>query len=474
MMDPREVSLLDPVSAGGAAARATGDTAFVQAMLDVESAWAGVLSDAGLIEPAAAEAVAEAADARRYDLASLTARTRDGANALIPLLADLRSTTHEVALAAGADRAGASAAAAAVHRGATSQDIIDTALMLVARRAGAALTADLASAADSLAGLVDAHRGTLAVARSLTQHALPTTFGLRAAGWLSGVVTAADRIRGALDAAPLQWGGAAGTAAALTDVVAGSSATPAGLAASLADRLRLADPGAPWHTQRLPVTSLGAALADVVVAASKVANDVLLGARPEVGELREAASQGRGGSSAMPQKQNPVLAVTIKQAAIAAPAQLGQLYAAAAAAGDERPDGGWHAEWAALRALIRTAGAAAEQLAALTAGLEVDKQRMRANLELSGGLVLSERIMARLAAHARHGDLRGKEAVTALVRAAQTSGASLRELLRAGIDPAVVSDAELDTLLDPDDYLGATDAFIDTHLATYRKLHPDD
>ncbi|GAA3704910.1 lyase family protein [Zhihengliuella alba] len=469
-MDPSDAGLLDPVSAGSAAARATGDAAFVQAMLDVEAAWVQVLADAGLAEASAAAAVAEAADVARYDLASIAERTRDGANALIPLLADLRAATRETARAAGADEDSAAAAAAAVHRGATSQDIVDTALMLVARRAGEALTADLASAAASLAALAEAHRGTLCVARSLTQHALPTTFGLRAAGWLSSVSTAADRARSALAAAPLQWGGAAGTLAALVDSLAGTGLTPARLTRALAERLSLTDPGAPWHTQRLPVTALGAALADVVVAAARVGNDVLLGARPEVGELREPTSAGRGGSSAMPQKQNPVLSVTLKQAAIEAPARLGQLYAAAAAAGEERPDGGWHAEWSALRSLIRAAGAAAEQLAALAAGLQADPERMRRNLALTGDLVLSERIMARLAPHASTPTASGKAAVTELVRTALAGGESLRQLLRAAVDPAAVSDAELDALLDPADYLGASDAFIDHHLETYRKL----
>ncbi|GHD06676.1 putative 3-carboxymuconate cycloisomerase (PcaB) [Zhihengliuella salsuginis] len=469
-MDPRDAGLLDPVSAGSEAARATSDTAFVQAMLDVEAAWVGVLADAGLAESAAADAVAAAADASRYDLASLAARTRDGANALIPLLADLRAATRDAALAAGADAEGAAAAAASVHRGATSQDIIDTALMLMARRAGASLTADLAAAAASLAETAETHRGTLCVARSLTQHALPTTFGLRAAGWLSGVAAGADRARSALAAAPVQWGGAAGTLASLADSLTGSGTTTAQLTTRLADRLSLADPGAPWHTQRLPVTALGAALADVVVAAAKVGHDVLLASRPEVGELREPAAEGRGGSSAMPQKQNPVLAVTLKQASIAAPAQLAQLYAAAAAADDERPDGGWHAEWSALRSLIRTAAAAAEQLAALAAGLQVDTARMRANLGLSGDLVLSERIMARLAPHVSTPTASGKAAVTELVRAAQSGGPPLRELLRAAIDPAAVGDAELAGLLDPGGYLGAADDFIDTHLETYRKL----
>ncbi|MBG6084349.1 lyase family protein [Zhihengliuella flava] len=476
-----DFSLLDPVAAGGDAWAHTTDSAYVQALLDVEAAWVATLADAGLAPEGAAEAVTAAAAVGEYDLVCLAERVRGGANVLIPLLGDLRARTRDHARAAGADEEQVQAAAAVVHRGATSQDIMDTAAMLVAQRAGRALVGQVADASAALARLAEEHRGTLCVARSLTQHAVPTTFGLRAAGWLSGVATAADRVRAAVATLPLQWGGAAGTQAALADYLDRERAqiTTAELTSALAHRLGLADPGAPWHTQRMTVTGLGAALADVPAAAGKIANDVLFAARPEVGELGEPTGAGRGGSSAMPQKQNPVLAVTLKQAALAAPSSLAQLYTAVGAANDERPDGGWHAEWSALRTLLRTAGGAAEQLAELTAGLRVHPERMRANLELSGALVVSERIMARLAPHARltHADraaVTGKAAITELVQTAAATGQPLGALLREAVPREAVTDAELEALLDPADYLGTADSLIDAHLDAYRKLNLHD
>lgn len=451
-MTEADYGLLSPAWAGTPAAAATNDSALVQAMLDVEAAWVAVLADAGHCDPADADALDAASDAALYDLPSIAARGRDGGNPLIPLLGDLRRELKSQGAPASA--------ASTVHRGATSQDIIDTALMLLAVRAGALVRADLARAADALEALALRHADTACVARSLTQHALPTTFGLRAANWLSGVVLAGRRLDAALEAAPLQWGGAVGTLASLTDLVgarpAGASGVPE-LSASLAGRLGLADPGAPWHTNRLPVTGLGAALADVVAAAGKVAADVLILARPEIGELAEPVAEGKGGSSAMPQKRNPVLSVLLRTAALSAPNHAAQLFLAAGMAVDERPDGAWHSEWPALRELLRLAGGAAEKLADLVSGLTVDPAAMSRNAALSGDLLVSERIMSRVAPLVDG----GRDAVQALVRQSLAEGTALRHLLRAAVPADRLTDSELAEVLDPSGYLGQTRTFID-------------
>ncbi|HXD29283.1 MAG TPA: lyase family protein, partial [Arthrobacter sp.] len=294
MMTDADFGLLEPAWAGTPVAAAASDTAVAQALLDVEAAWVGVLADAGHCPAAVADAVDAAADASLYDLADVARRSAGGGNPLIPLLADLRAELKAT---------GAADAAGTVHRGATSQDIVDTALMLVAARAGAAIRADLATAAAGLARLARTHRGTVCVARSLTQHALPTTFGLRAATWLSTLVAAGRRLDAALGTLPLQWGGAVGTLASLTDQLSseddGGAPVP-DLVTALAARLGLADPGTPWHTNRMPVTGLGAALADTVAAAGTMAADVLTFSRPEIAEVSEPRAPGRGGSSAMP------------------------------------------------------------------------------------------------------------------------------------------------------------------------------
>ncbi|MFI5086712.1 MAG: lyase family protein, partial [Actinomycetales bacterium] len=310
----------------------------------------------------------------------------------------------------------------------------------------------------------------------------------------------------------LQWGGAAGTMAAVTLLAGNAGSAGAGaaagagpgagagendggalaLAADLASRLGLADPVAPWQTNRLPVTGLGQALADVLAAAGKVANDVLLLSRPELGEVSEPAAAGRGVSSAMPQKQNPVLSVLIRSAALAAPGYQAQLQAAAGAAVDERPDGSWHVEWQALRQLLRLAGGAAAKLAELAAGLTVHPDRMRAAMELSGPLLVSEKIMA-VVAPLLEGDTpgSGKEKVQALIRQAQQQepqqaqqqepaqvqqsggrgpGAAdpLAVLLRDAVPREALSDADLADLLDPAGYLGASDQLITRIVGAYQ------
>ena len=482
--DHADFGLLSPVSAGTAASRLTSDYQFIQAMLDVELEWTRVLAGAGRVPADAVPAVEQASRADLYDAAGLAERAQGGGNPVIPLLADLRAETKKHN----------PAAASAIHQGATSQDILDSAMMLMARRTLAGIVTDLKSAAAALARQAEEHRGTITVARTLTQHSLPSTFGLKAANWLSGVAQAGVRLEQVAGELPLQWGGAAGTMAALTELAnrpaspaattaaesEGSAGTAAGsaapnndggalaLAARLAERLGLADPVAPWQTNRLPVTALAAALADVLAAAGKVANDVLLLSRPELGEVSEPAAEGRGGSSAMPQKQNPVLSVLIRSAALAGPGHLAQIQAAAAGAIDERPDGSWHVEWQALRQLLRLAGGAAAKLAELAEGLVVQPERMRRNLAVTGELVVSERIMATVAPLLDGGSPgAGKSKVQSLVNQSLANQGTLAQLLRDAVPTDELSDAALAELLDPAGYIGQSSELIDRITSHY-------
>jgi 3-carboxy-cis,cis-muconate cycloisomerase len=342
-----------------------GDAAVLAALVRVEAAWLAALTGAGIAGPEAADDLAGLAGPG--DVASVAAGAEAGGNPVIPLLALLRER-----LAARNP-----AAAGWLHRGLTSQDVLDTGLALSLRDAVTALRGHLAAQVSALATLADRHRRTPMTGRTLTQPAEPITFGLRAAGWLRGVLDARDR----LDAAgvpPVQLGGAAGNLAAVVDL-AGSPQAAADLVAATAAALGLA-PADPWHTARAPFVQAGDALVACSDAFGRIAGDVLLGARPEIGELAEPRVAGRGGSSAMAHKTNPVLAVLIRRAALAAPPLGATLHAAAAAAVDERPDGAWHAEWAAIRALARRTICAAAQTAELVGGLDVRTDRMAANL----------------------------------------------------------------------------------------------
>ncbi|MEU7894024.1 3-carboxy-cis,cis-muconate cycloisomerase [Nonomuraea sp. NPDC049152] len=384
-MTSADLGLLSAGRAGSAAEAATGDAALLQALLDAEAAlaraWAAVVP---AVPSGAARAVSEAARADRFDLASLVLRAREGGNPVIPLVADLRS-------AVGAP------AAPYVHLGATSQDIMDTALMLVAQRALGPVLADLGRTAAALAALAAEHRATPMPGRTLTQHAVPTTFGLKAAGWRALTLDALDRLAAVRAALPAQLGGAAGTLAAFhAHALALSPSSPPApdvgltLAGAFAREVGLAEPALPWHVLRTPVADLGGALAFTAGALGKLAADVLVLSRTELGEVSEGAG---GGSSAMPHKSNPVRATWIAAAARQAPSLAAILYGSLAAE-DERPAGAWHAEWQPLRELLRVAGGAARDAADLAEGLRVHPERMRADLDATGGLIVSERVAA--------------------------------------------------------------------------------
>ncbi|SFF40118.1 3-carboxy-cis,cis-muconate cycloisomerase [Actinacidiphila alni] len=380
--DGRDDGLLSPVAAGTAAEAATGDRAVLQALLDAEAALTRAQARIGAAPAGAGAAVTAAARAGNFDARSLALRAGAGGNPVIPLVGDLARAVAQHA----------PEHVEFVHRGATSQDIMDTALMLVAARTLGVITADLRRAAVTLGALAAFHRETPMPGRTLTQHAVPTTFGLKAAGWRALVLDAHDRLVRVRRSLPAQLGGAAGTLAAFVEPAA--TADPGiALLGAFADEVGLAEPEVPWHALRTPVADLGGALAFCAGALGKLAADVLLLGRTETGEVGEG---GGGGSSAMPHKRNPVRATLIASAARQVPALAAVLYGCLAAE-DERPAGAWHAEWQPLREALRLTGGAAEATAALCPGLVVSPRRMRANLGLTGGLLLTERLAAHLA-----------------------------------------------------------------------------
>ncbi|EPH39806.1 3-carboxy-cis,cis-muconate cycloisomerase [Streptomyces aurantiacus] len=432
--ETHDVGLLAPGRAGSAAERATGDLAFLQALLDAEAALTRAQAAVGMAPASAAAAVTvAAADAARFDARDIAVRARGGGNPVIPLVADLTAAVPEEA-------------ALYVHRGATSQDILDTAAMLVAARTLDVLLPDLARVERELARLARAHRDTVLPGRTLTQHAAPTTFGLKAAGWRSLVLDARDRVVAVRGALPAQLGGAVGTLA-VAEALGGSGP---GLVAAYARELGLAEPALPWHTLRTPVADLAAALAFTAGALGKLASDVLTLSRTEIGEL----SEGTGGtSSAMPHKANPVRATLIAAAAHRAPALAATLLASLTAA-DERPPGAWHAEWEPLRDLLRLTGGAARDAADLCTSLQVHPDRMRANCDLTGGAIVSERLVVELTPTL--GRARATALVSKAARRAREQGVPLAATLPA--------EAARPELTDPTHWTGCAGALTDRAL----------
>ncbi len=393
----------------GRGAATVGDQDWLQAMLDAEAALGRALEAAGLAPPGAGAAVTAAARADRFDIGDLGRQAALTGN---PVPALVRVLTGLVPVEARQ----------AVHRGATSQDIIDTAAMLLASRAIAGIDADLAATADGAAALADEHATTVMTGRTLLQQAVPVTFGLVAAGWLTSLDDARaglGRVRGRL---AVQFGGAAGTLASL------GSAGPA-VAALMAADLGLAEPVIPWHTDRLRIVQLGAALAGVCAVVGKIARDVTLLAQTEVAEVAESSAQpGRGGSSAMPHKHNPVASVVILGCTKRAPGLLATL-AAAAEQEHQRAAGGWHAEWETLADLLRVTGSAASWAADLVTGLQVDGARMRANLDTAAGLPMTEKVAGLLAPGL--GPVTAHDLVSAAAVRSAAQGIGLAEALLA-------------------------------------------
>lgn len=423
------------------------DDAWLQAMLDTEAALARAAERAGLALPGSGAAVTSIAKVSFMDNASLGVSAAAAGN---PIPALVKAMTGLVP----------SGAAQAIHLGATSQDIIDTAAMLLARQAIDATLADLAAAAESCARLTREHAATLMSGRTLLQQAVPITFGLVTAGWLIALDEARCQLRCSRARLAIQYGGAAGTLAPL-----GSKGVA--VAQLLAEELDLPVPVLPWHTNRLRVLEIAAALTAACAALGKIARDVTLLSQTEVAEVAESAP---GGSSTMPHKQNPVAAIVLLGHAKQAP----HLYAALASAAEQelqRAAGAWHAEWLPLTRLLSLTTSASGWATRLLSGLRVDAARMQVNLGLTHGLPLAEQVAGLLAP--KIGRLRAHELIARASARAVSDGVSLAEALcsdeesSAQLAASNISRDQLDAALDPGSYLGSAGSFIAAALAAH-------
>jgi 3-carboxy-cis,cis-muconate cycloisomerase len=350
-------SLTAPLFADAAIDSAVDDVAFVTAMLEAEAALALAGADVGVIPSQPAAAIAAACADLEIDIDALGRDSVSSGNPVVPLVRLISAAVSDQARPW-------------VHYGATSQDIIDTALMLMSKRSGAAILGQLRAAADTCAALAEDHRDTLMVARTLGQHAAPTTFGRKSAGWLTALCEATDRLTTVCDdRLAAQLGGAVGTLAAF-------GGQGDAVVAAYAERLGLQPAAMPWHTDRQRVLDLAAALGGAAATTAKIATDIVLMAQNEVGEVTLAAA---GGSSSMPHKHNPIDAILVLAGARRVPGLVATLFAAASPE-HERATGAWHSEWQPWRELLSVTGGVTSRTSILLGGLDVNAAQMRANL----------------------------------------------------------------------------------------------
>jgi 3-carboxy-cis,cis-muconate cycloisomerase len=428
------------------------DQGTIQRMLDFEAALARAEAVHGVIPTEAVASIVAACDVAQIDLAALAQAAADAGNLAIPLVGQLTTRVAQ----------GNADAAKYVHWGATSQDAIDTGLVLQLRDALAQIDAELAQLMSALAQLAAAHQTTPLAGRTWLQHALPTTFGLKIAGWLDALLRhrqRLDQLRPRL--LVLQFGGAAGTLASLgphASAVAGTLAT--GLGLNLPDM--------PWHSQRDRVAEAATVLGLLSGSLGKMARDISLQMQTEVGEVAEPSAPGRGGSSTMPHKQNPVGCAAVLAAAVRVPGLVATMLAAMVQE-HERALGGWQAEWDTLPQIVQLTAGALRQMRQVAQGLAVDADRMRANLDLTHGLVMAEAVS--LALGAKMGRLQAHQLVQQACRSAVASSRHLREVLAENAQVrAELAPAELERLFDPIAYLGAAPLFVERVLQTYGSL----
>ncbi|HEV3431390.1 MAG TPA: 3-carboxy-cis,cis-muconate cycloisomerase [Paraburkholderia sp.] len=423
--------------------------ATLQRMLDVEAALARASAVHGVIPQSAVAAIVATCKADKLDAPALARDAALGGNLAIPLVKQLTARVKD------ADPE----AAKYVHWGATSQDIIDTATVLQLRDALALIEGGLDATCEKLADLARAHRATPAVGRTWLQQALPITLGLKFAQWLDTLLRHRERLAALRERAlVLQFGGAAGTLASLR-------ASAAKVSAELAKDLGLTQPALPWHTQRDRIAEAASFFGMLIGTLGKIARDISLQMQTEIGELGEPAAAGKGGSSTMPHKRNPVGCAAVLTAATRAPGLVATVFAGMVQE-HERALGGWQAEWDALPELARLAGGALAQIEQIAGGLEVRPERLAANLDVTHGLILGEAVM--LALGDRIGRLDAHHLVERASKSAVQSGRTLYDVLAE--EPAVtqhLDDARLKALLDPANYVGEAHAFVDAVLAAY-------
>jgi 3-carboxy-cis,cis-muconate cycloisomerase len=443
--------LLAPLFSSAAMRAVCDDAAYLQHMLDFEAALARAEAAVGVIPASAVAPIASACKAETFELSALAEAAARSGNLAIPLVKALTAAVGK----ADAD------AAHYVHWGATSQDVIDTATMLTLRAAIDALLPDLDRAIAGFAKLATQHRNTAMVARTWLQHALPMPFGLKLAEYAAALHRSRARLkRLRAEGLALQFGGAAGTLAALDD-------NGLLVAEKLAAELKLPLPDAPWHTHRDRIADAASVFAILTGGCGKIARDVSLMMQTDVAEAFEPSGEGRGGSSTMPHKRNPVAAATALAAAAMAPNLAATIFAAQVQ-DHERSAGPWHAEWPTLPTLQLVASGALAAIAELAEGLEVDAARMRVNLDATHGLIMAEAVTFALAETIGKSD--AHHLVEAAAKKAIAGRKHLRDVLTA--DPKVAAHLSADKLaklFDPMAYQGVSQALIDRLLASLDK-----
>jgi len=427
----------------------------VQRMLDFEAALARAEGRVGVIPKAAAAAIAASCRVGLFDLEALARDTRSAGNLAIPMVKQLTALVGK----------GDADAVRYVHWGATSQDAIDTGLVLQLRDALALIGDDLKRLCDHLTALCEKHRRTVVAGRTWMQHAVPTVFGLKTAGWLDAMVRHKGRLAELrARVLVLQFGGAAGTLATL-----GSQGLA--VAKALAEELGLDLPALAWHAERDRVAEVGATLGLLTGSLGKIARDISLQMQTEVGEVLEPSRPGRGGSSTMPHKRNPVACAVVLAAAARVPGLTGTMLAAMSQE-HERGLGGWHAEWETLPEIARLSAGALHHLVETVAELEIDARRMRQNLEMTRGLIFAEAVAVALAKHM--GKPAAHEVVEFASRRAIAENQHLREVLRADAQvTAALKAEEIDELFEPLNYLGVADQLIDRAIGARKGLPPE-
>ena len=443
------MSLLDPLFRWESVDQHFSDRARLHAMLDFEAALARAEASTGVIPAAAAPAIAAKCRAELFDLSAIAHAAAPSGGLAIPVIKELTALVAK----------DAPDAAKYVHWGATSQDVIDTGFILQARAALDMIETETERLAAALADLALKHRSTPVAARTWMQQALPTSFGLKVAGWLDAVDRHAIRLAETRHRAlVLQFGGAVGTLAAL-----GSRGLD--VANALGAGLKLSVPDLPWHSHRDRVAELATTLALLTGTLGKIARDISLHMQTEVAEVFEPAGEGRGGSSTMPHKRNPVLSAVVLAAATRVPGLVSTMLSAMVQE-NERGLGGWHAEWETLPQIFSLTGGALHHLTDAVAGLEIDAARMAENLEITRGLIFAEAVQ--MALGPALGRLPAHDLVQAAAKRALAEKRALKDILAA--DPQVTKHlppADLARLFDPRQYLGSAHAMIDRALAAH-------